>query len=69
MTVEQAGKVDSANQSEYWLMELGASRRLDSPVIIKGTRHFPLRLTEATNMFATQNWSDLPARYGALIGK
>jgi hypothetical protein len=69
LTAEQAGKAEPSNQNEYWLVELGASRRLDSPVSIKGTRHFPLRLTGAANMFATQNWSDLPARYEALIGK
>jgi hypothetical protein len=69
LTVTQAGKAEPTNQREYWLVELGASRRLDSPVIIKGTRSFPLLLTGAANIFATTNWSDLPPRYGALIGK
>ena len=68
LTVEQAGKADPANQSEYWLLELGAARPLVSPVIIGGTRHFPFRLTGAANMLATQNWSELPKRYEAFIG-
>ena len=67
LTLEQAGKADPSNQSEYWLVELGASRRLDSPVIIRGLRPFPLRLTRAADLIAIQNWSDLPARYGALM--
>lgn len=65
LTVEQAGTEDPKNQRDYWLFQLGASRRLNIPVSAAGFRVFRFRLTGASDLLATANWSDLPERYGA----
>jgi len=67
--LEQAGSVDPDNQQLYWLFELGASRQLNSPVRISGTRHFPVRLTGMPDLLAAENWSDLPERYAAILAR
>jgi hypothetical protein len=66
MSIEQAGKLDLANESEYWLMELGYSRPLIQPIAMSGLRSFRFQLTNAADVFASKSWDELPKRYALL---
>ncbi|MBP7866033.1 MAG: restriction endonuclease-like protein [Acidobacteria bacterium] len=63
LTVEQAGKVETSNRNDYWLLRLGNSRRLKELVSTGGTRHFRFRLTGAAEILAACRWDNLPDRY------
>lgn len=67
LTVEQAGCLDLTNQNEYWLLKLGASRRLATPFNAGGIRSFRYRLTSASDLLAAQCWGDLAERYPRVI--
>ena len=63
MDIHQAGKVDSANNEEYWLFELGYSRPLVQPLSMTGVRIFKFQLTNAKELLVSKNWDDLQKRY------
>lgn len=63
LTEEQAGRVDIENHNYYWLFELGASRRLYSPLYIPFSRKFLFRLTSLADIIKANDWNDLPDRY------
>ena len=63
MTIHQAGKVDSGNDKEYWLLELGYARPLAQAFSMKGLRSFRFQLTNAKELLVAKNWDDLPKRY------
>lgn len=65
MTVWQAGKVDPANNDEYWLLELGYARPLDQPIKIP-VRTFKFQLTNAADLLGAKSWDLLPKRYALL---
>lgn len=65
LTAEQAGKADADNQKDYWLFELGTSRRLSSPVIVPRSRRFRFKLTSAKDLACSKAWVDLPDRYAS----
>jgi hypothetical protein len=67
LTVEQAGSLDLTNQSEYWLLKLGASRPLAAPLNAGGIRKFRYRLTSASDLLAAQSWEDLNERYQRVV--
>jgi len=67
LSAEQAGTVDAGNMKEYWLFELGPSRRLPAVVTVAWARRFRFRLTSATDMLAARTWDDLPDRYQSVI--
>jgi hypothetical protein len=69
LTAEQAGRVDPANESLYWLFELGPSRRLSLPVEVPGKRRFRFMLTGGTDILQSREWKDLPDRYSFLRGR
>ncbi len=66
MTINQAGKTDSANETEYWLLELGYARPLLQPLIMSGLRAFRFQLTNASELLVANNWDDLSKRYKVL---
>ncbi len=63
MTINQSGKVDSGNDKEYWLLELGYARPLAQAFSMKGLRSFRFQLTNAKELLVAKNWDDLPKRY------
>jgi hypothetical protein len=63
MDIHQAGKVDSGNDKEYWLFELGYSRPLVQPLSMTGLRTFKFQLTKAKELLVSKNWDDLQKRY------
>ncbi len=63
LTAEQAGIIDSDNQNDYWLYELGASHRLSTIMQFPSGRRFRFRLTGASDLLNAQSWNDLPDRY------
>ncbi|BCR03080.1 hypothetical protein DESUT3_01490 [Desulfuromonas versatilis] len=63
LTHEQAGLVKPGDESDYWLLELGSSRCLQSPVIVPGLRGFRFRLTGAKELLMAADWGELPVRY------
>jgi hypothetical protein len=65
MTIEQAGKVDPANNDKYWLVELGYARPLVQPVTMP-VRTFKFQLTNATDLMTATDWNSLPKRYALL---
>jgi hypothetical protein len=67
MTIHQAGKVDSGNDKDYWLLELGYARPLAQAFIMKGLRSFRFQLTNAKELLVAKNWDDLPKRYTTVI--
>jgi len=67
LNINQAGKVDSANETEYWLFELGYARLLLQALSISGTRPFRFQLTNAKELLVAKNWDDLPKRYTTVI--
>lgn len=69
LTAEQAGRVDPANGSLYWLFELGPARRLSLPVEVPGKRRFRFMLTGGTDILQSREWKDLPDRYSFLRGR
>lgn len=66
MTINQAGKIDSVNETEYWLLELGYARPLEQPLIMPGLRSFTFQLTKASELLVAKNWGDLSKRYKVL---
>lgn len=62
MTSEQAGKVDPANNNEYWLFELGYARPLVQPIQMP-VRTFKFQLTNAADLLGAKTWDLLPKRY------
>jgi hypothetical protein len=66
MTINQAGKIDNANETEYWLLELGYARPLEQPLIMPGLRSFTFQLTKASELLIATNWADLSKRYSVL---
>jgi len=62
LSAEQAGNVNP-NQNDYWLLQLGNSRRLDVPICVAAGRTFRFRLTGVSDVLGAQNWRDLPERY------
>jgi len=66
MTITQAGKVDSGNDKEYWLLELGYARPLAQSFSMKGLRLFRFQLTNAKELLVAKNWDDLPKRYAVV---
>ena len=66
MSIEQAGKVDDTNLTEYWLLELGYVRPLTQSVVMPGHRAFRFQLTNASDLLEAKNWQDLPKRYSVL---
>lgn len=67
LTVEQAGSLDLTNQSEYWLLKLGASWPLAAPFNAGGVRRFRFRLTSAADLLVAQSWEDLTERYQRVV--
>jgi len=67
MTIIQAGKLDSGNDKEYWLLELDYVRSLLQPISMKGLRSFRFQLTNAKELLIAKNWDDLPKRYTTVI--
>ena len=65
MTIEQAGKVDPANNDEYWLVELGYARPLVQPLTMP-VRTFKFQLTNAADLMNATSWDSLPKRYALL---
>lgn len=63
MSIEQAGKIDSGNDTEYWLFKLGYARPLPQSVSMPGLRSFRFQLTNAADLLAAKSWDDLPKRY------
>ena len=66
MTLTQAGKVDSGNDNEYWLLELSYARPLVQPLSMTGLRSFRFQLTNATVLLGAKIWDDLPKRYAVV---
>lgn len=66
MTIEQAGKVDNTNLTEYWLLELGYVRPLIHAIVIPEQITFRFQLTNASDLLKAKNWQDLPKRYSLL---
>ena len=66
MTIDQAGKIDNANEAEYWRLELGYARPLEQPLIMLGLRPFTFQLTKASELLVAKNWEDLSKRYSVL---
>ncbi|MEY3288942.1 MAG: hypothetical protein RLZZ419_1184 [Pseudomonadota bacterium] len=66
MDINQAGKVDSGNDKEYWLLELGYARPLVQPLIKAGLRSFTFQLTNAKELLVAKSWDDLPKRYAVV---
>ena len=67
LNINPAGKMDSANETEYWLFELGYARLLLQALSISGTRPFRFQLTNAKELLVAKNWDDLPKRYTTVI--
>lgn len=65
MSAEQAGKVDSSNNDDYWLFELGYARPLDQPIKMP-VRTFKFQLTNAADLLTATDWTSLPKRYALL---
>ena len=55
--------MDSGNNKEYWLLELGYARPLAQAFSMKGLRSFRFQLTNAKELLVAKNWNDLPKRY------
>jgi hypothetical protein len=66
MDINQAGKVDSGNDKEYWLLELGYARPLVQPLIKAGLISFTFQLTNAKELLVAKSWDDLPKRYAVV---
>jgi hypothetical protein len=66
MTIDQAGKIDKANETEYWRLELGYARPLEQPLVMSGLRVFRFQLTNASELLVANNWDDLSMRYKVL---
>ncbi len=66
MTINQTGKIDSANETEYWLLELGYARPLAQPLIMSRLRAFRFQLTNASELLLANNLDDLSKRYRVL---
>ena len=66
MSIAQAGKIDSDNEAEYWLFELGYARPLPQPLSMSGLRAFKFQLTNAAELLTAKNWDELPKRYALL---
>jgi hypothetical protein len=69
LTVEQAGSLDSMNQNEYWLLKLGASKKIPLPIGVGGARTFRSHLVGAYDLLKAKKWSDLSERYAAFMEK
>jgi hypothetical protein len=68
ITAEQAGKA-SDRTDDFWLLELGASRTIAQPIIVKNVRKFAVFHTSATDIAASKQWSELRQRYASLVQK
>ena len=68
LSAAQAGyrKNDS---EEYWLLELGTSRRISQPIIVKNVRKFSVFHTSANDIAASKPWNELKQRYKSLVHK
>jgi hypothetical protein len=65
ISFEQSGKLDTGNEEEYWLFELGYARPLSNPVKMP-VRAFKFQLTGAAELLSAANWDALPMRYTLL---
>lgn len=66
MTLEQAGKIDLANETQYWLFELTHPRAMPENMGFPVLPHFKFLLTNAADVLTAQNWEALPRRYSLL---
>lgn len=65
ISLEKSGKLDTGNEKEYWLLELGYARPLSNPVKMP-VRAFKFLLTSASELLAADNFEALPKRYAVL---
>jgi hypothetical protein len=65
ISLEQSGKLDTGNEEEYWLFELGYARPLSNSVKMP-VRAFKFQLTGAAELLSADNWDALPKRYTLL---
>ena len=69
MRIDQAGKPDSTNETEYWLLKLGYARPMKQTLTIPGKRAFIFKLSSAAELLdPNNNWNTLQSRY-ALVNK
>ncbi|MEY4912011.1 MAG: hypothetical protein RL761_1674, partial [Pseudomonadota bacterium] len=68
LNAAQAGYLSNRTE-EYWLLELGASRTIAQPIIVKNIRKFAVFHTSATDIAASKPWNELKQRYKSLVQK
>jgi uncharacterized protein len=63
LTIEQAGQVKPHDHSEFWLLRLGGSRRLDHAVRVPGVRGNLFYLISMAELLSARELSALKERY------
>lgn len=66
MDINQAGKTDTTNETEYWLFELGYAHPLEKPVTMLRLETFRFQLTNAAQFLIAENCDSLPIYYKTL---
>lgn len=66
LSVLQAGSTSDSTE-EYWIIRLGPSRAIASPITVKSVRTFKIFHTSKNDITASKKWEDLPQRYASLV--
>ena len=62
----QAGTDIASEEGLYWLFELGNAIELNSPLTLRGEKHFRFGICSESELSEAKSWSDISTRYSFL---